>query len=145
MFGRESMRLPFTIGRQIAFFAAVGLLATAVHYAAALLLTRFLPLTLANPCGFAVALMVSYFGHARLTFSAVAGQGRHVRRFPKFILVALGGFIINQSIVFALSRTVLPNWLVLGIAIAVVPVATFIASKFWVFAVSQKDGETGDC
>ena len=137
------MKLFPRIGREIAVFIAVGLLATAVHYAVALSLTVLLPLTLANPCGFAVALIVSYLGHARLTFSAMAGQISHRERFPRFALVALGGFALNQSIVLILSQTTLPNWLVLGVALAVVPFATFIASKFWVFA-ARKGRTAGD-
>ncbi len=131
------------IGREIAVFIAVGLLATAVHYAVALSLTVLLPLTLANPCGFAVALIVSYLGHARLTFSAMAGQISHRERFPRFALVALGGFALNQSIVLILSQTTLPNWLVLGARLPWCRSQPSSLRKFWVFA-ARKGRTAGD-
>lgn len=120
--------------RQVAIFGLVGVSSTAVHYGVALLLSQAMPLAYANPFGFLAAFLVSYLGHSHLTFAVAEGQRRHAERLPRFALVAVAGFCLTQAIVMALSAlTGLPNWLILAIALVVVPVLTFIAAKFWVF------------
>ena len=121
--------------RQFLFFGLVGASSTAVHYLVALALSQIIPLWTANPLGFACAFFVSYFGHSYLTFRLEKVQRSHKERIPRFALVAFSGFCLTQGIIIALSHyTHLPNWLILAVALGVVPVLTFIAAKFWVFA-----------
>lgn len=117
---------------QVATFGLVGVVATIVHYAVALSLTRVMPLAFANPLGFAVAFCVSYFGHLRYTFRIAGEQSNHRSRLPRFLVVALLGFLVGQTII-VLPFHSLPDWLSLLLAVTAAPVTTFIASKLWVF------------
>ena len=120
--------------RQFLVFGLVGASSTAVHYLVALSLSHVMTILWANPVGFITAFVVSYFGHSRLTFGLQKAQRTHKKRLPRFALVAFGGFCMNQVIVVILSsQSTLPNWLTLAIALAVVPIVTFVAAKFWVF------------
>lgn len=121
--------------RQFLLFGLVGASSTAVHYLVALALSQVMPLSWANPVGFISAFLVSYFGHSYLTFELEKAEQSHRKRLPRFALVAFGGFCMTQVIVVTLSsQSTQPNWLILAIALAVVPVLTFVAAKFWVFA-----------
>lgn len=120
--------------RQLLAFASVGVAATIVHYAAALIASQWLPVTFANPIGFIVAFFVSYFGHVRFTFQLKGEERRHRHRLPRFLVTAVCGFLTGQTILVTLtSFTNAPDWLALGIAVASVPVITFALSKLWVF------------
>lgn len=120
--------------RQFLVFALVGASSTAVHFTVALTLSQIMALTLANPVGFVTAFFVSYLGHTHLTFDVQKAHRSHRQRLPRFALVAFGGFCLTQVIVVTLSSySALPNWLILAIALAVVPIMTFLAAKFWVF------------
>lgn len=123
-----------TLSRQVFAFASVGVAATIVHYGAALIATQWLPVTFANPIGFAVAFLVSYFGHVQFTFQLKGEARRHRHRLPRFLVTALCGFLTGQTILLtATTFTDAPDWLVLGIAVASVPMITFVLSKLWVF------------
>lgn len=114
-------------------FGLVGLAATTVHLAIISLLIRLgLAPLLANLVAFLCAFGVSFCGHYFWTFRSATGITRAVLR---FFLIAVGGFLIN-SVLLAL----LLHWTSLGsttcalIAVLVVPVLSFLASKFWGFA-----------
>lgn len=143
MIGFLAGKLPHI--RQFLFFGLVGASSTAVHYIVALAFAQTMPLAWANPLGFVTAFLVSYLGHTYLTFGLEKAQRSHRQRLPRFALVAFGSFCLTQMIVIALSHyTVLPNWLILAIALAIVPVLTFLAAKFWVFNTSTaSEGPTG--
>ncbi|WP_137136904.1 DUF6311 domain-containing protein [Rhizobium sp. FKY42] len=127
---------PFPQIRQFLFFGLVGASSTAVHYIVALVLSQFVTLAWANPAGFMTAFLVSYFGHTHLTFGVEKMHRSHGSRLPRFALVAFAGFCLTQGIVMTLSsHSTLPNWLILAVALAVVPILTFLATKFWVFSV----------
>jgi putative flippase GtrA len=119
---------------QLPKFVLVGCLAAATHWSVVRLLVETLaaaPLQ-ANVLGWLVAFGVSYTGHQRLTF---ADHKTSVRSsLPRFFLVSLGGFLINEIAYAALMRTA---WLRYDLALAVVLVAvavlTFVASRWWAF------------
>lgn len=120
--------------RQLATFGLVGITATAVHYVTALALSQVIPLAYANPVGFLAAFGVSYFGHLRLTFRVAVSETRHTTRLTRFFVVAMLGFLAGQTMLLTLSSTgVLKEWQTLLIAVAIIPVTTFIISRFWVF------------
>lgn len=125
--------------RQASTFAIVGLVATAVHYVVALVLSTMMPVVWANPFGFMLAFGVSYFGHGRLTFRLAAADRDHKRQLPKFALTAATGFLIGQAILATLRHfTPWPDWQILGLALGVVPAFTFAISRIWVFTVAKQ-------
>ncbi|MCH2093551.1 MAG: GtrA family protein [Rhodobacteraceae bacterium] len=114
-------------------FGAVGLVATVVHTGVALVVHAELGLTpqVANLCGYALAVWVSYIGHARFTFAVTRWQRAQFLRFVTVSLAAL----LTSSAVTALGTYM--GWR-FGISMAcvavVVPGATFFAAKFWAFS-----------
>lgn len=126
--------------RQLVTFGLVGITATAVHYVTALAVSQVIPLAYANPVGFLAAFGISYFGHLRLTFRVAAEESRHSTRMTRFFVVALLGFLAGQTMLLTLSSTgLLKEWQTLLIAVAVIPVTTFVVSRIWVFQSSPDD------
>jgi len=119
--------------RQLATFGAVGLAASAVHFAvAALLLAGDVPIFVANAAGFAVAFAVSYLGHHRLTFASRAG---HARSMPRFLVTAGIGFAVNNGVLAALVwLTGRETSLFVAIAIGVAALVTWLLARFWAFS-----------
>ena len=115
-------------------FGLVGGGATITHVAIALVshdYGRFAPLT-ANFFGYACAVLVSYFGHARLTFQRPALHGA---QFVRFVITSLSVLALNQAIVFVgVSLIHAPFAWALTPAVIVVPIVTFAISKVWAFA-----------
>jgi putative flippase GtrA len=108
--------------------------AAAVHYVVAVLLEGVAHMNpaWANVTGFCVAFPVSYVGHYTLSFATQHKQ--HVQALPKFLLVAILGFVINQTLVLLCLRlTLLPFWLVLGLVMVIVAMMTYLLSKYWAF------------
>lgn len=120
--------------QSISWFTIIGIIAAAVHYIVAVGLewNHLLPATQANIIGFLTAFPVSYFGHRKLSFSSQSAT--HKQAFPRFLAVALAGFIANQSLVIGTLRfTQLPFWLVLGFIMVVIAISTYLLSRYWAF------------
>jgi putative flippase GtrA len=114
------------------WFLAVGASAALTHVAVfALTQQRLLP-ELANAAGFAVAFVVSFFGHRRLSFRD-AGTTL-AQSLGRFALTALAGFAANEA-VFALLLRVAgwPALLALLAALVAAAGQTFLLSRFWAF------------
>lgn len=114
-------------------FGMIGLLATAVHATVGIGLHSLAgasPL-MANGIAFSVAVVIGFLGHSRVTFpDARADHAAFVR----FAVTAVTGFALNQLIVWAVTeRLGHPYWLSLGLAVAIVPAATFVALRLWAF------------
>lgn len=119
--------------RQAARFVVVGAAATATHLSIGLLLAERLGLApfWANLSAFAAAVFVSYFGNLVWTFG-LAEEG--LGRLPRFVVIALAGLAVNQSIVFATVDVA--GWsyrVALVIVVLAVPALTYLASRHWVF------------
>lgn len=118
--------------QQLLRFGAVGVLATLVHVCAALVTTSagVAPLA-ANLVGFAVALSVSYLGHARITFGITPRFGIEAGRFA---FTALCGLCASTLTVWILAVRL---GLGMGVAMAAValfvPTVTYLCLRFWVF------------
>lgn len=133
------------LARQITRFGLVGLAATATHVLAfAVLMESFAGLqgSVANLMAFGLAVVVSYFGHARYTFPAQGGpdasgtpRGRGPYRcFARFTITAVIGLILNSAIVYAIvDHLGYPYAWAVPPMIAVVPAITFLIAKFWTF------------
>jgi len=117
---------------RIATFGAVGVAATCTHWLVSLGLAEGVgaPAQLANVSGFAVAVLVSFFGHHHLTFRSKESARR---TFPRFVVVALSGLAASAALIAGLDGLGAPTWLQLTAAPAIIPVATYVANRFWVF------------
>ncbi|HSH72891.1 MAG TPA: GtrA family protein [Methylophilaceae bacterium] len=116
------------------WFTLIGAAAALVHYIVAVALETGAILTPsnANIVGFLCAFPVSYFGHRAFSFSTQ--KTSHSQAFPRFLVVACGGFLANQLLVVsALHMTSLPFWLVLAVVMVIVAVSTYILSRYWAF------------
>ena len=85
---------------------------------------------------FLVAFVVSYNGHALLTFSAAQARGWPV--VAKFFAVACLSFAANEALYY-----IALNWLhwhyfwSLAAVLVLVAIGTFVMSKFWAFKASS--------
>lgn len=110
-------------------FMFVGGIATLVHMsvaAAALAVNHDLSAFTANVIAFAVAFLVSFYGHRHLTFSKRGSMRR-------FLVVALGGFVLNTTILAIALALSAPKLIAIIIATACVPVLTYLVSSLWAF------------
>jgi putative flippase GtrA len=125
------------IKHSVTWFTLVGIAAALTHYVVAVVLESVFNAVpaKANILGFICAFPVSYFGHRRFSFASHNTQ--HRQALPKFLLIAVGGFLVNQTLVLLLLRfTALPFWLVLGVVMVVVALSTYFLSRFWAFKSS---------
>jgi putative flippase GtrA len=114
-------------------FGLVGAAASITHVIVALLLIEraALPLLWANALAFSVAVFVSYFGNHAWTFGRT---GYHRKHFPRFLAVALGGLLLNQSIVFLTVEIAgIPYLYGILLVVLIVPGLSFRLSKCWAF------------
>lgn len=117
---------------QVLWFGAVGGLATLMHASVAVAANRagLAPME-ANFLGFAVAVPVSYFGHARFTFGIVPRHGRH---FPRHLAVALLGLGSSSATVWLLHVRLGADFAsAVTVASIIVPSASFLALRLWAF------------
>lgn len=118
---------------QIARFLIVGGTAAAVHFSVVIMLVHFFdyaPL-IANVGGFMVSFQVSYWGHRVWTFADTVTL--HREAYPKLVTVQLVNFALNEILFYFFLSLHLPYQLALLIVLAILPVFTFVSSKFWVF------------
>lgn len=85
-----------------------------------------------NLGGLLVAALVAYGGLRRWTF----GSARlHREALPRFIVLSLGGVVLNELLFMALLRlTSLSYQLALAIVLCAVAGLVFFAARLWVFA-----------
>lgn len=119
---------------QLLQFIVVGGSAAATHLATVgvvVSLTGMPPLW-ANVLGFLVAFIVSYNGHAWLTFSAAQAHGWPT--VARFFAVACLGFVANETLyAFALHGLHWHYFWSLAGVLVLVAAGTFVLSKFWAF------------
>ncbi len=121
---------------QICRFGLVGLTAAAIHFSMVVLLvqTFSLPPLIANIGGFMVAFNCSYWGHRLWTFQDTLSM--HSVALPKLLIVQLVNFAANESLFFIFLWWNLPYTIALLLVLMVLPIFTFIASKWWVFRIA---------
>ena len=120
--------------QSVSWFTIIGALAALTHYIVAVGLehSAFLTASHANIVGFIAAFPVSYFGHRKFSFAGHDSSHRHA--LPRFLSVAILGFLANQTLVLnALQHTKLPFWFLLGVVMVLVAASTYLLSKFWAF------------
>lgn len=122
------------IAGQALRFGIVGVLATGVHAGVGALAVRGLgmPGLQASALGYLCAWWISFLGHYRFTFRSRQGLGAAFLRFvPHSLALFLLSFCLTALVALRgpeLPQTVLP---VLGAVL--VPVLSFLSSKFLVF------------
>jgi putative flippase GtrA len=116
------------------FFGCVGGLASLVNLIVVIIFVHegwASPLW-ANFIAFCIAYQVSFLGHHYLTF-------RHqstslLQSWFKFLFVALGGFVLTESLyAFFLKGLHVQYIVALIVVFMIVPVVTFLLSKKWAF------------
>lgn len=123
---------------QVLQFVLVGGSAAATHLAVVGILVALtgMPPLWANVLGFLVAFVVSYNGHAWLTFAAAHARGWAT--VLRFFAVACLSFVANE-VLYAIAL----HWLhghyfwSLAAVLVIVAVGTFVLSKFWAFKAHQ--------
>lgn len=120
--------------KQIARFGMVGGLATLVHAGVGYSAVTFLSISglSANVAGFAVSWWVSFFGHHAFTFEGRADRTVSLMRFIPHSLALFG---IGMTVTTMASFTIegIPEAVLPVIGAFIVPVVSFLSSKFIVF------------
>jgi putative flippase GtrA len=119
---------------QIIRFGTIGSLAALVQLSLIIFLVelKLLPPLAANIIAFILAFQVSYWGHRQWTFQATGI--RHGIALPRLFLTASSAFIANEFLFYiTLNFLHLPYVPALILVLTILPVVTFIVSKFWDF------------
>ncbi len=121
--------------KQIAKFATIGVGATVIHVASALLFNSFAKFSAlqSNFLAFLVASAFTYCGNYFWTF---ARTGAVASTLTRFIFLSLVCFVVNQSIVYIVTSVMqLPLWVAMMPVVAVIPAFSFWVSKTKVFVL----------
>jgi putative flippase GtrA len=120
-----------TLLKQIGKFVGVGGLATALHAVVALLVDALIapsPL-MSNFCGYLAAVLFSYVGHTRITFSVDTKHGYH---FPRFCVVSVVGLMMTSAVTWVATDSFgLSFPMAMLLVVALVPAFTFVSLKLW--------------
>jgi putative flippase GtrA len=119
---------------EILRFALVGIAALLVHFLSFSLIfaPMGMPILIANVAAFLTAFQVSYWGHRSVTFRKSKASPSQSRN--RFFLVALGGFLLNESLYATLLRyTDIDHRIALLFVLFVVAGATFVTARSWAF------------
>ena len=115
------------------WFLVVGASAALTHVLVFALVKDWMLPELANAIGFAVAFLVSFLGHRRLSFQdTTISLLQSLRRFS---VTAVAGFICNELFFMLLLRGL--GWssmAALLLALVLAAGQTFVLSRFWAFA-----------
>lgn len=124
---------------QLTRFGIVGLTGAAIQFSIVVLFVQnkiCVPLT-ANIFGFMIAFIATYWGHSLWTFKNQRGAGGvavlHHVAITKLFVVQIVNFVCNESLFYVFLLFKLHYQIALLIVLTVMPIFTFIASKFWVF------------
>ncbi|UWQ02423.1 GtrA family protein [Aliiroseovarius crassostreae] len=122
-------------------FVLVGGAGTATHFLTALLLANLTTLSgiFSNFGGFSAAVLISYFGHARLTFRTELDHQFH---FPRFVLAAGCGLILSTALTWVIyDQLGWPFWQAMALVAVTVPVLTYLLLAGWVFVQKTHRGQ----
>jgi putative flippase GtrA len=118
--------------RQIFVFGIVGISATVTNYLIAILAYEYLGLNIyaSQFVGYIFAVMVSLFGHSKITFDTQLTS----RIILKFIGVSLTTLMFSEIILLYLEHSLeLSHRLSLLVVVITIPIFTFFISKLYVF------------
>ena len=129
----EWLRIVLDELRTMIRFGAVGVAATVCHLTAAWVFLHLGVTTLAaNILAFPMAFAVSFMGHYKFTFKSSLEPAQAARR---FLLASLLGFALNNGLLGVLVvLTSLPPIFSITLALAGVPLLTFVLARAWAFS-----------
>ncbi len=118
---------------QISRFGIVGVTAATINFSVVVLLVQHMSMhpLIANIFGFLTAFQMSYWGHRLWTFSAV--NIPHRSAITKLVIVQVLGFAANETLFYIFLSMHLPYTIALFLVLSILPVFTFICSRYWVF------------
>lgn len=114
-------------------FAFVGIVASAIHVVCAwLFLEKYnIPVLWANFYSFLIAFLFSFSGHYFFTFLV---KKNWLSVIVKFFLISFTAFFINNTtLIYILSLNLINEFFSIMISMLVIPLATYVLSRFWVF------------
>jgi putative flippase GtrA len=122
--------------RQLMRFGIIGVLAALTHYAIVMILTNTgIQPAWANLIAFVIAFWVSYFGHRYFSFAA--REVSHQQTLPRFIIVAVFGFILNETLLLLMLHfTSVTIAIGLPFIILLTAIFTFVLSRQFAFDTS---------
>ncbi len=89
---------------------------------------------IANLIGFAVAVVIGYGLHSRISFRGHGGRDAPAARTARFAVVSLVSYGLNSGWVWLLTGLAGgPFWWAIPFMVGVTPVATFALNRQWVF------------
>jgi putative flippase GtrA len=118
---------------QLVRFGIVGLTGAALHFSIVVGLVQQLKMAplVANVFAFLFAFQVSYWGHRCWTFRWTTAS--HRAALPKLLCVQLVNLAVNETLFFIFLSLHYPYPVALIIVLTILPIFTFIFSKWWVF------------
>jgi putative flippase GtrA len=119
---------------EIVRFGIVGIAASLTHFISVYLIVSGLGIRpiIANIFAFMIAFGVSYTGHSLWTFRHKKHE--HNKTIARFLGVALFSFALNEGGYYLLLEFSQLDYLIsLLIVLIIVPIVTFILSKYWAF------------
>ena len=127
--------------QQIFKFGAVGITATSAHALIFISTLRLLgwPEQISNLAAFIIAFAISWTGNYFWTFQtggwqASGWQTGGLKTMPRFIAVALAGYLLNALFVFIIiTRLGWPDFYVLPFMVLITPIMTFLLARYWAF------------
>lgn len=125
------------LARELLTFGAIGLVATGVHVATALLAYRFLSASplFSNTLGYIFSVGFSFFGNSRFTFRTKMHDPKIIVR---YIAVSISMLIISQLIVYINSNIFgISFYLSMIFVVVAIPISNFFLSKIWTFRVKD--------
>ena len=122
--------------RQIFKFGAVGITATLAHTLIFISTLRLLgwPEQISNLVAFIIAFALSWSGHYFWTFQTGGWQTGGWQTMPRFVAVALAGYLLNALFVFIIiTKLGWPDFYVLPLMLLITPIMTFLLARYWAF------------
>jgi putative flippase GtrA len=118
-----------TLGR----FIIIGIAATLLHIGVALIALHFFGWAVfpSNLIAFLIAFVLAFIGHYHYTFRAAA---QYHRALVRYFVISATAFAVNNVLLFALVKSgVLSDIVSVILAVAVIPLISFTASRLWGF------------
>ena len=114
-------------------FLFIGIAATLVHFVVAttIVWAAGTGALIANTGGYCVALFVSYFGHAMVSFKTAVNRNS----FCRFAVINSSLFLIAAGVSWSADRLAVNPYLGVFITVCILPPVSFLIHKFVTFRV----------
>lgn len=138
---RQHFKLVFTgsgLGQVLRYGLAGGITATIYALLYLALAWSVFPgerAVMAVPFAFVTALIVGFVLHSRWSFAGHGTRENNGRQYGKFLIVHSAGFVLNMALTWLLTaRLGAPVWAPLIPTVTIIPAASFLLLRQWVFA-----------